>query len=64
MSSKLEIEVDMASENKKRKLKNSYYVGGVLKNKKMKMKRILFFTPSMRKEIKSQSSGLDLILKT
>ena len=50
---------DMASENKKRKLKNSYCVGGALKEKKMKMKRILFFTPSMRKEIKSQSSGLD-----
>ena len=51
--------VDMASENKKRKLKNSYCVGGALKEKKMKMKRVLFFTPSMRKEIKSQSSGLD-----
>lgn len=48
----------MASENKKRKLKNSYCVGGALKEKKMKMKRILFFTPSKRKEIKSQTSAL------
>ena len=53
----------MASENKKRKLKNSYCVGGALKEKKMKMKRILFFTPSKRKEIKSQTSDLTKDLK-
>ena len=49
----------MASENKKRKLKNSYCVGGALKEKKMKLKRILFFTPSKRKEIKNQVLNLD-----
>jgi hypothetical protein len=39
----------MASENKKRKLKNSYCNPSALKEKNMKMKRVLFFTPSERK---------------
>lgn len=42
----------MASENKKRKLKNGYCVGGMLKNKDTKLKRVAFFTPSKRKEDK------------
>lgn len=39
----------MASENKKRKLKNSHFVKGMLKNTIMKIKRGLFFTASQRK---------------
>jgi hypothetical protein len=42
----------MASENKKRKLKNSHFVGSFLKNVTMKLKRSAFFTPSMRKTLK------------
>lgn len=42
----------MASENKKRKLKNSYFVGSWLKNSTIKLKRCGFFTPSMRKLLK------------
>lgn len=45
----------MASENKKRKLKNSYCAGGALKEKRMKLRRVLFFTSSKRKDIKSQT---------
>lgn len=41
----------MASENKKRKLKNSYGVWSILKNKDSKLKRWLFFTASQRKHI-------------
>jgi len=44
----------MASENKKRKLKNSYCCGSILKNKYHKMKRIFFFTSSARKDNKSK----------
>ena len=41
----------MASENKKRKLKNSHCSHGALKNKlPHKCKRLLFFTSSQRKE--------------
>lgn len=41
----------MASEKKKRKLKNSFGVGGVLKNKIDKgPKRLQFFTPAERKQ--------------
>ena len=41
----------MASENKKKKLKNSYCVKGALKNKgvKSRLKRVLFYTSSQRK---------------
>lgn len=39
----------MASEKKKRKLKNSYCVYGALKNKTLKLKRVLFYTSSQRK---------------
>ena len=42
----------MASENKKRKLKNSGAVGSWLKNATIKLKRGGFFTPSMRKLLK------------
>jgi hypothetical protein len=45
----------MASEKKKRKLKNSNCVGGVLKNKSTKLKRIAFFTPSERQQNKKSS---------
>lgn len=37
----------MASE--KRKLKNSYCVKGALKNKTLKLKRVMFYTSSERK---------------
>ena len=40
----------MASKNKKRKLKNSNCVSGMLKNSSVKLKRIAFFTPSTRKK--------------
>jgi hypothetical protein len=44
----------MASEKKKRKLKNSYCGYWALKNKKMKLKRVLFFTSSQRKQEKEK----------
>ena len=44
----------MASEKKKRKLKNSYCCYGALKNKKLKLKRVLFFTSSQRKAEKEK----------
>lgn len=44
----------MASEKKKRKLKNSYCWYGALKNKKLKLKRVLFFTSSQRKAEKEK----------
>lgn len=45
----------MASEKKKRKLKNSYCVKSALKNKlPSKGKRILFFTSSERLRLKSE----------
>ena len=40
----------MASQKKKNKLKNSYGSYGVLKNKKDKCKRFLFYSSSQRKE--------------
>ena len=49
----------MASEKKKRKLKNSYCVGSMLKNKEVKLKRVAFFTPSKRKEEKKNSKQND-----
>ena len=42
----------MASENKKRKLKNNYSVGNWLKNCTIKLKRGGFFTPSQRHLLK------------
>ena len=42
----------MASNNKKKKLKNSYCVPGELKNKSKGLKRISFHTPSMRRVLK------------
>ena len=42
----------MASNNKKKKLKNSYCVSGELKNKSNSPKRIAFYTSSMRKTLK------------
>ncbi len=41
----------MASEKKKKKLKNSNCVGSMLKNTKTRLKRIAFYTPSDRKTI-------------
>jgi hypothetical protein len=40
----------MASENKKRKLKNSFCVKGWLKNKSIKLKRLGFYNSSNRAE--------------
>lgn len=43
----------MASENKKKKEKNcNSYHGFALKEKMMKLKRLLFFNSSKRKELK------------
>ena len=41
----------MVSQKKKKKLKNAYCVPGTLKNKGTKLKRILFYTSSERKEL-------------
>ena len=42
----------MASVNKTKKLKNSFCVKGWLKNKTTKLKRLGFFTPSKRQDLK------------
>ena len=42
----------MASENKKKKLKNSYCVPGELKNKRKGPKKVAFYTPSLRQVLK------------
>lgn len=44
----------MASKKKIKKLKNSFCHRSALKNKKFKLKRILFFTPSDRRENNNQ----------
>lgn len=44
----------MASEKKKRKLKNSNCVPSELKNKTVKLKRVAFFTPSKRQQNKRE----------
>lgn len=44
----------MTSVNKKKKLKNSYCVPGMLKNKEKGPKRLAFFTSSLRKKIKNE----------
>jgi hypothetical protein len=49
----------MASENKKKKLKNSYAIGSWLKNRTIKLKRGGFFTPSNRQENKKISAEND-----
>lgn len=45
----------MASTNKKKKLKNSYCTPSALKEKDMKLKRLLFFTSSKRHQLKRQA---------
>jgi hypothetical protein len=45
----------MSSQNKKKKLKNSYCCGGALKEKDFRLKRILFFTSALRKKLKNQA---------
>lgn len=45
----------MASEKKKKKLKNSFGCDGVLKNKGFRLKRWAFFTPSERQENKREA---------
>lgn len=42
----------MASKNKMNKLKNSYLHWSFLKNKDMRLKKILFFTSSQRQQLK------------
>ena len=50
----------MPSEKKKRKLKNSYCTPGALKNKlPHKLKRVLFYTSSQRKQNKAQCKKLE-----
>lgn len=41
----------MAIQKKKNKLKNSYCSYGMLKNKNVKLKRVVFYTSSLRKEL-------------
>ena len=50
----------MASENKVAKLKNSYCVPGMLKNKasKLKLKRVAFYTSSDRQELNQEAEKL------
>lgn len=50
----------MASENKAAKLKNSYCVPGMLKNKasRLKLKRTAFYTSSDRQEFNRESEKL------
>ena len=47
----------MASKNKVAKLKNSYCVPGMLKNKisKLKLKRVAFYTSADRQELKKET---------
>lgn len=47
----------MASKNKKKKLKNSYCVGSVFKNKTLRLKRAMFFTASQRKQINKNDNN-------
>lgn len=44
----------MASKNKKKKLKNAFCVGAVFKDKKLRLKRLMFFTASQRKNNNKQ----------
>ena len=50
----------MASENKAAKLKNSYCVPGMLKNKasRLKLKRIAFYTSADRQEFNREAEKL------
>lgn len=50
----------MASENKVAKLKNSYCVPGMLKNKasELKLKRVAFYTSSDRQELDQETEKL------
>lgn len=50
----------MASENKAAKLKNSYCVPGMLKNKasRLKLKRTAFYTSSDRQELNNEVEKL------
>lgn len=42
----------MSSENKRKKMKNSYFVASILKNRIARMKRCYFYTASDRQENK------------
>lgn len=48
----------MASENKKRKLKNSFCVKGWLKNKTIKIKRLGFYNASVRRMNKNIDTNI------
>lgn len=50
----------MASENKVAKLKNSYCVPGMLKNKasELKLKRVAFYTSSDRQELNNEAEEI------
>ena len=49
----------MSSKNKKKKLKNSYCWGGALKEKDIKLKRLLFFNSAMRQKLKLKPKDLE-----
>ena len=49
----------MASENKKKKMKNSFFAPSVLKNRFDRMKRYFFYTASQRQENKKIDDGND-----
>lgn len=44
----------MASINKKKKLKNSFCVGSIFKDKNLRLKKMMFFTASQRKNNNKQ----------
>jgi len=49
----------MASQNKKNKLKNCFFVPSVLKNRYDRMKRYFFYTASQRQENKKINDETD-----
>ena len=49
----------ISSENKKKKLKNSYCCKGMLKNKTIKLKRVAFYTSALRKKKKSSKEEIE-----
>ena len=49
----------MASKSKMKKLKNSHCLRGALKNKSLKLKRVLFFSASQRRQEKRKEQFED-----
>ena len=49
----------MSSENKKKKLKNSFGVPGILKNKAPGPKKLVFFNASERQKLKRELNNTE-----